>query len=246
MPREISVTLVWLAVGAAGFALLPWYMLQDSVLSLGWLRDFASRDNAPALLQAALHGRWWLWPIGALLRPRRDRAASRPRATHALDHPPDASAASASSTAWPGFRDRRARIRVRIARAGVRPLPAGQFGMGLGAALVLASFVMLFSLGLALRGFFKGDGVRRRKRRLDRRAGRAVHVLPRDQDPAVRAPVGRRRAVAVGVRDAAVHGKDLGPRLPRRRHALRRRVEHAARWRSPARSPARRSVSRSR
>ena len=57
----------WLAIGLAGFLLMPWYMLQDSVLALRWLRDFAGKDNAPALLQSILHGRAWLLPIGVLL-----------------------------------------------------------------------------------------------------------------------------------------------------------------------------------
>ena len=38
------------------------------------------------------------------------------------------------------------------------PLAAGQFGMGLGAALTTLAFAMLFSLGLAQRGYFNGDG----------------------------------------------------------------------------------------
>ena len=37
------------------------------------------------------------------------------------------------------------------------PLATGQFGMGLGAALVLSAFAMLFALGLAERGYFNGD-----------------------------------------------------------------------------------------
>ena len=59
--------LAWLAVGAAGFLVVPWYALQDSVLGIAWLRDWAGNDNAPALLQAMRHGRTWLLPIGLLL-----------------------------------------------------------------------------------------------------------------------------------------------------------------------------------
>ena len=42
--------LIWLIVGAIGFLLVPWYALQDSVSTFGWVRDFASMDAAPALL----------------------------------------------------------------------------------------------------------------------------------------------------------------------------------------------------
>ena len=38
------------------------------------------------------------------------------------------------------------------------PLAGKQFGLGLGAAVVLTAFLMMASLGLALRGYFKGDG----------------------------------------------------------------------------------------
>ena len=63
----------WLAVGAVGFLLVPWYALQDSVFGLGWIPQFATKEAAPALLQvlAARQG---------LARPARPR----PRAGAAL------------------------------------------------------------------------------------------------------------------------------------------------------------------
>ena len=57
----------WLAVGAAGFAVLPWYALADSVLGTAWLRSWTGKDSAPALLQIALYGKWWLVPIAVAL-----------------------------------------------------------------------------------------------------------------------------------------------------------------------------------
>ncbi len=56
----------WLALGAAGYLLVPWYALQDSVFALTWIAQFTTREAAPALLQAA-QGRWWLAPLGMLL-----------------------------------------------------------------------------------------------------------------------------------------------------------------------------------
>src|SRR5205807_26258 len=52
-----------IGVGGAGFVLVPWYALQDSIASIGWLKDYTGKDNAPALLQALKHGRVWLLPI---------------------------------------------------------------------------------------------------------------------------------------------------------------------------------------
>jgi len=57
----------WLAVGALGFIAVPWYALKDSVLGSAWLRDFAAKEYAPALLQVAAHGRAWLAPLAVLL-----------------------------------------------------------------------------------------------------------------------------------------------------------------------------------
>src|SRR5450432_1655029 len=67
MTPHLRALLAWLIVGAAGFLLFPWYALQDTVLSVAWLRDWAGNDNAPAILQVFRHGRRWLLPLGVLL-----------------------------------------------------------------------------------------------------------------------------------------------------------------------------------
>ena len=43
----------WVAVGIAGYVLLPWYALDGTVVSPQWLAHFREIDDAPALLQAA-------------------------------------------------------------------------------------------------------------------------------------------------------------------------------------------------
>ena len=126
----------WLAVGAAGFAVLPWYALADSVLGLAWLRAFASPDNAPAVLQIVAHDRWWLAPI-ALALIATAYAVRRRR-------PVLLSCSAAVGLAW-------------LASQGFATSPATQPGMGAGAALVAASLAMLMGHGLAARGWFKGD-----------------------------------------------------------------------------------------
>ncbi|HVE49414.1 MAG TPA: iron ABC transporter permease [Casimicrobiaceae bacterium] len=152
-----KAVIAWLAIGVAGYAVLPWYMLQDSVLALRWLGAFTSRENAPALLQAALHGRAWLWPIGTLLvlaivalaAPSLDRIA-RGNALIVLG------VCGFAWTALQGFA-----IGPRgFAYEWLHEFgnPAGQYGVGIGTALVLTSFAMLFALGLAKRGRFRGDG----------------------------------------------------------------------------------------
>ena len=53
--RSDRALAAWLAAGAAGFLLAPWYALPDSVLSTGWLMHWLAKDNAPAWWQA------WAW-----------------------------------------------------------------------------------------------------------------------------------------------------------------------------------------
>ena len=148
---------VWLAVGAAGFLLLPWYALQDSVFLLGWVPHFGSKEAAPAWLQASLHGRIWLWPLGGLLAlaglllaPGLARA-TRANALIAIGAAGVAyffaQGFAIGPTGW--YYDALAR--------GLPALAGGQYGVGLGAALVATAFAMLFSVGLAARGLFKGD-----------------------------------------------------------------------------------------
>ena len=148
--------LLWLAVGFAGFVLLPWYSVQDSLLSIGWIRDFTAKDNAPALLQSLLHRRTWLLPLGALLAavaPLLRTSLSRRRRANALIM---LGAAGFIYLALQGFAIG-PRGLVFEALPAPSSLAVGQYGIGIGATLTATAFAMLFSAGLAERGFFKGD-----------------------------------------------------------------------------------------
>jgi iron(III) transport system permease protein len=126
----------WLAVAAAGFAVLPWYALADSVLGTAWLRNFAGKDSAPAILQIALHGKWWLVPIAIALIAAAFAARRR----------------NATMLTWSA-----ALGLAYFFAQGFATSPATQPGMGAGAALVGAALAMLMGHGLAARGWFKGD-----------------------------------------------------------------------------------------
>jgi len=147
----------WLAVGAAGFLLLPWYALQDSVFLFRWVPHFGTKEAAPAWLQASLHGRIWLWPLGALLAlAGLLLAPGLARATRAN------ALIAIGAVGFAGFFAQGFAIGPTgwYYESLARTLPAlavGQYGVGLGAALVATAFAMLFSVGLAGRGFFKGD-----------------------------------------------------------------------------------------
>src|SRR5512144_2478764 len=156
MTGSRRAALLWLAVGAIGFALVPWYALQDSVWWPTWIAHFATKDNAPAWLQAWSYGRRWLWPIGAFLVAGAwiaSRTPSRARAAALLA----LGAVGFAYTLGQGCAIGPQGWYFDALKPLLPPLAAGQYGMGLGATLVLASFAMLFALGLAGRGYFKGD-----------------------------------------------------------------------------------------
>jgi iron(III) transport system permease protein len=147
---------LWLTVGAVGFLLVPWYSVQDSLLGVGWIKDFAAKDNAPALLQALMHGRVWLLPLAVLLVAftplLRPTVARRSRANGLIA----LGAVGFLYLALQGFAIGPRGV-VFESLSGLPGLSVGQYGIGLGATLTATAFAMLFSAGLAERGFFKGD-----------------------------------------------------------------------------------------
>ncbi len=164
------------------------------------------------------HGRAWLLPIGVAARRRRCcPPCARSRATRAN-----------ALIAIGGARLRlpaRARLRDRPARLFVsrgsprvrRRSPAASTGWDSARRWRRRAFAMLFALGLAERGAFKGDA-------FVACSVVAVSVLVAIftffpvATILVQAVAGRRRRVlAARVRRAAVHREDLGRRLPRRR-----------------------------
>ncbi|MBL8955619.1 MAG: iron ABC transporter permease [Myxococcaceae bacterium] len=150
MPRSRRTPLrwlfVWLSVGAAGLALVPWYAVEDGFFSLEWRFGFPlAAEGAPALVQALLHGKAWLGPL-VLPLVAAACVASRPR-TDTL------------------------RSRVLVA-AGVTGLVYGaaqgfvigplgesarQLGMGWGALLFHASLVLVVAEGLSTWAFSRPD-----------------------------------------------------------------------------------------
>ena len=149
--------LLWLAVAAVGFVLVPWYALQDSVFAFGWVPRLATKEAAPALLQIFIHDKYWLAPIGLVLTAGVALAfvnTARKAMAGALLA---IGATGFVVTLVQGFVVGPTGWYFESLGSTLPALPVGQFGMGLGATLILTSFGMMFSLGLAGRGHFKGD-----------------------------------------------------------------------------------------
>ncbi|MGC4023880.1 MAG: iron ABC transporter permease [Mesorhizobium sp.] len=151
--------LLWLAVGWLGYAVLPWYGLDDNFFLLGWLADGYPLDDdvAPALFLNLQGQKLWLAPFALLLAlplTLYGRQKNDPLFGKLL------MAVGAIGMAWffmQGFG-----IGLRGWNFGwlnqiFGELDDRQFGMGYGALLTVTSFLFMFCVGFAARGAVGGD-----------------------------------------------------------------------------------------
>ena len=158
-PRLRRTAIAWSLFGCFGFLALPWYAIADGIWNPGWLARLAiDRDLAPAVFQSSRFGRPWLLVPGiallaslmTVLATRNRRAGGRRLivlgAAGFLSTLAQGFAIGLSGWSWPFLE--------RLYGA----LGDRQVGMGMGALVVMTSFLFLFSTGLAARGHFRGDG----------------------------------------------------------------------------------------
>lgn len=150
---------IWMAVGLAGYAVLPWYGIDDSLLTLSWLFDGYPFDDdvAPALFLVLQGEKPWLAPLGLLLLA--------PLLLLGRDKADPAFGWLLIAIGGLGF----AYLLLQGFAIGLRgwswdwlsslfgELDDRQFGMGWGALLVSGAFLFLLTLGLAARGAVGGD-----------------------------------------------------------------------------------------
>ena len=151
--------MLWLAVGWIGFAVLPWYGVEDGFFTLSWLFDGypTNSDVAPALFLNLQGEKLWLAPLGILLLA--------PLLTWGRRKPDPLFGwllilIGAAGGAWLLFQGygiglRGWQFEWMIGLFG--ELGDRQFGMGYGALLVAGSFLFLLTLGIAARGAVGGD-----------------------------------------------------------------------------------------
>jgi iron(III) transport system permease protein len=148
---------LWVLLGLAAFALLPWYFLQDRSLLSALPEVWQGPDAGSALVQAFAHGRPWLWSgaLGLLLcltglgLPMPAKAQGRWLTGGAVSGLLGLllSGFSIGATGWS----------FETLEQTWGPLATGQYGMGWGAALVLLALLVLLGAGLARLGAFRGD-----------------------------------------------------------------------------------------
>ncbi len=154
--RTRHVTLGWLLLGLAAYALLPWYFQQDMGLLKALPGIFGGSDTASGVVQALRHGKPWLWlgllglllaGAGALL------PGSRSQGWLLLG----GGALGLVGLLFSGFSIGARGWSFDFLTATFGELGRSQFGMGLGGALALLALLMLAGAGIARLGYFRGD-----------------------------------------------------------------------------------------
>jgi iron(III) transport system permease protein len=154
--REDRAVAAWLAVAAASFALLPWYLTADRSLLQALADVWGRADSASGIVEAARHGRPWLWvvPIGLVVALLGTRAGARRRQGALL-------AAGASlalaGVLVAGFTIGANGWSFEFLADAFGPLAGGQPGIGWGGALTLLALLMLLGAGTARLGWVRGD-----------------------------------------------------------------------------------------
>jgi iron(III) transport system permease protein len=146
----------WLALGLVAWALLPWYFQQDGSVWAALPQVWGGATTASGAVQAALHGKPWLWAAAA---------AFALAAAGALQPPSRAQgwcllgggAIGLVALLGSGFAIGARGWAFDTLGGWFGPLAQGQFGIGLGGVLVLLALLMLAGAGLARLGFFRGD-----------------------------------------------------------------------------------------
>ncbi len=152
--RRLDITIL---LGGLAFLLLPWYRIESGFFGFQWLAGyFSDTASAPAAVQIASFGRWWLLIVALVFV-----AASLARFIHNARSRGlllaicggvglalltlQGLAITFSGWSWA------------VSEGLFGALPDGQPSMGAGAVLAGIVFVLFFSFGLADRGVMKGD-----------------------------------------------------------------------------------------
>jgi iron(III) transport system permease protein len=118
---------------------------------------FSQQDSATGILQAFRFGRWWLIGplLGMLVVAAAFFVASERRQAYMFVL---GGALGAGLLLLAGFTIGIQGWSLPLMKALLPALPQGQYGLGYGGILVLLSLLMIFGLGLARLGYFRGDG----------------------------------------------------------------------------------------
>ena len=154
--RAQRVLQAWLLAGLAAFALLPWYYPQNLGLVASLLGIFGTTETASALVQAAMHHKPWLWS-GLLGLVMAGIACALPPGRAQGHWLVGGATLGLVGLLASGFAIGAQGWSFETLTALFGALPSGQFGVGLGAAVVLLALLVLLGAGLARWGRFRSD-----------------------------------------------------------------------------------------
>ena len=146
----------WLLLGLAAYTLLPWYFQQDLSLLRAMPGVWGGGETASGLVQLLRHGKPWLGfglvglvmaTAGWWLPPGRMQGWALVGGGGLGLVGLLVSGFSIGATGWS----------FDSLNAAFGALPGGQFGIGIGGALMLLALVMLLAAGIARLGYFRGD-----------------------------------------------------------------------------------------
>nr|MBA3593043.1 iron ABC transporter permease [Polaromonas sp.] len=149
---------IWscIALGFLGYLAFPWYAIQDTNGLLSIPQVFSNEQAGNGLMQAAEYQRPWLWvglvalafaALGASMLP------TKKQGTVLLA----AGALGVVGLMLSGFAIGAKGWSFEALSNAFGALGKGQFGIGWGGFVALASLVVVMAFGVARRGYFKGD-----------------------------------------------------------------------------------------
>ena len=146
----------WLVAGLLAYLLLPWYALEDGLLSAGWLADRLGEEAAPALSQALRHGRVWLLAVAPFLLLPWLAAGSRGRFAAIILV--GSGALGLAVLLAQGFAITGRGLAFGWLRDLWPEFAGRQSGMGAGALVVGLALLFVLANGLSRLGWLNGDG----------------------------------------------------------------------------------------
>ena len=149
---------IWwcIAIGVLAYLVLPWYAIQDTNGLLSIPQVFSNEQAGNGLVQASSYQRPWLWlgvvalvlaAVGAGMAPTKKQGSVLIAA----------GTLGVVGLMLAGFAIGAKGWSFELFSGAFGVLGKGQFGIGWGGFVVLASLIVIAAFGVARRGYFKGD-----------------------------------------------------------------------------------------
>ena len=147
---------VWLVVGLLAYIGLPWYAIQDTAWYSVLPQIFGGPETANGIVQALVHGRKWLL-VGMMGLVLAAVGLGMPAGKQQGGVFIAGGALGTAGLVASGFLIGAKGWSFEAFNSQLGELALNQFGIGIGAFVVLLALLMITAFGVARRGYFKGD-----------------------------------------------------------------------------------------